>query len=152
MKKILTLVLFASTLLACNNVETKNEEAAKPAETTKTYAEAGTLTLNNGAKWKSDESTTSNVKELQAIVNRFNENKNQTIENYISVAKELQTGLDKMIKECRMEGADHDALHLWLEPFLPNVNSLKKAIVKDDASKIFIEIDQHLNSYNQFFE
>jgi hypothetical protein len=152
MKKFLMLALFASTLLACNNVENKNEEAAKPVEATQPHEEARTLTLSNGAKWQSDESTTRNVKELQAIVNRLNENKNQTLENYTAVANELQPGLDKMIKECRMQGADHDALHLWLEPLLANVNSLKKATVKENASKTFIEIEQHVNSYNQFFE
>jgi phage-related tail protein len=41
-------------------------------------------------------------------VSRFSENKSKSLSDFQTAAGELQTGLDKMIKECRMQGADHD--------------------------------------------
>lgn len=163
MKRHLMLALFASALLACNNgnVETKNEEGVthdtthahdEAATTTHADNEATTLSLNNGAKWKSDLSTTNNVNELKAMTHRFNENKNKTLADYTAAGNELQAGLDKMIKECRMEGPDHDALHLWLEPLMKNIAGLKKATDETAASEKLNLVEQHVNTYNQFFE
>lgn len=152
MKKLLML-LFTSSLLACNNAENKKgqtgistEDAHYPATS------ATTLALNNGAKWKADESTNKNVSELKMIAKRLNENKSKTLVDYATVANELQTGLDKMIKQCRMQGPDHEALHQWLEPLLQNVANMEKATDEKKASGFFNTIEGQLKIYHQYFE
>ncbi|HYK56544.1 MAG TPA: hypothetical protein VEV15_08680, partial [Flavisolibacter sp.] len=147
-------LLCVSTLWACNNAESnKKEEATTFEDHASPHEEArATLILNNGAKWKSDESTNSNVAQLKAVTSRFHENKNKSLADYITAGNELQTGVDKMIKECRMQGADHDALHLWLEPLMKNVAALKKAASEQEASQALAGITARLDMYTQYFE
>jgi hypothetical protein len=154
MKKFLVFLLCISTLWACNNAESNNKEEATTFEEHASRHEEGqaTLTLNNGAKWKSDESTNNNVAQLKAITSRFNENGNTSLADYTSVGTELQTGVDKMINECRMQGADHDALHIWLGPLVKNVTDLRNAANEKEAAKLLAGIKERLNMYTQYFE
>lgn len=150
MKKLLA-ILFLSMLFSCNetgnkNVENTVEETHQPHEADKA------LQLNNGKKWQADSSTNNNVSNLQSVIQEFYDNNNLTIPAYKLAAGELQTGLDKMVRECKMKGPDHDALHLWLVPLMQQVKELNKAVTTDDASRIFAGIDQHVNRYNQFFK
>ena len=151
MKKGLIL-LCISSLFACNNAAENKEESVQTTEDAHPHEKASTPALNNGAKWKSDESTNRNVAELEAIVNKFNTTQPKLTADFINVANELQNGIDKMIKECRMEGPDHEALHQWLEPLLENVAALKKATTEKEALKLFDSIREQLETYHQYFE
>lgn len=150
MKKLLIL-LCISSLLACTNAETEKEETLQTTRDTH-HDEATTLALNNGAKWKSDENTNKNVAELEATVSRTTVNQPKLTADFTTIADSLQTGLDKMVKECRMQGPDHQALHQWLEPLMKNVKELKAAGNEDQASKLISNINQQLNEYHQYFE
>ena len=66
----------------------------------------------------------SNVALLKVIVSGT---KKENLENYIQTAEQLHDGLNKMINECKMKGADHDALHQWLEPLLKETKEMKNA-------------------------
>jgi len=137
-------------LLACNNTTTEKKEATP--EVDHQHSEVTTLKLNNGVKWKTDESTNKNVAELEAIANRFHNDTTKQVADFTAFANEMQTGLDKMIRECRMQGADHEALHQWLEPLLNNVGALKKAVDKKEGPKLFEEIRERLQNFHQYFE
>ena len=153
MKKFLILFFGAITLWACNNAESNKRGKDTASNTAHQHNdEPASLSLNQGKKWKSDESTNKNVEELKATVSRFSENKSKSLSDFQTAAGELQTGLDKMIKECRMQGADHDVLHLWLEAVLKNVNGLKRVTNETQALKLFSEISERINIYNQYFE
>lgn len=151
MIRILILLLCLSNLLACNDAET-NKEEGNTTEHTHQNSEAPMLTLNNGVKWDSDESTNKNVSELESMMHRWHENKNKALPDYQKAGNELQAGLDKMIRECRMKGPDHDALHLWLEPLLKNVSELNKTTSEKEAENVFHQIDGRIKSYHQYFE
>lgn len=151
MKKLLIL-LCISSLFACNDAAENKEESIQTTEDALPHEKVATPALNNGAKWKSDESTNRNVAELEATVNKFNTTQPKLTADFINVANELQSGLDKMIKECRMEGPDHEALHQWLEPLLKNVAALKKATTEKEALKSFDSIRKQLETYHQYFE
>lgn len=151
MKKLLML-LCMSSWLACTNSSHEHNENTQVTEEAHRHDEAKKLALNNGAKWKSDESTNKNVKELEAIANRFAEHQPKLTADFTRVANELQTGLDQMIRECRMQGADHEALHQWLEPLMKDVTALQKAVDEKEASKLFSDISGQLNKYHQYFE
>ena len=151
MKNHLTILLFASLLWACNDTLIEKEEAVSVAEALHRHDDAPTLALNNEAKWKADENTNRNVAELEAVAGRFNRKESKIVADYAAAGNEWKTGLDKMIKECRMKGADHDALHKWLEPLLKKVNSLQQATTKVEASKLYNEICGQLSVYHQYF-
>jgi hypothetical protein len=151
--KILWLIIISSFFaISCNN----DQQSSKEKETTEARHEheegAAKLELNNGAKWKADNSTNNNVKNLQAIVEKFNVNADKSINAYHSAGNDLQAGLDKMISECKMKGPDHDTLHKWLEPLISNVATLKKSTNEHEASDVVKEINEHLNLYAQYFE
>jgi hypothetical protein len=110
------------------------------------------LVLNNGAKWKSDENTNGNVAQLEATVSAAIGSQSKLTAGFTTIADSLQTGLDKMVKECRMQGPDHEALHQWLEPLMKNVKELKTAGGEEQASTLINDINQQLNEYHQYFE
>ena len=107
------------------------------------------IELNDGKKWKSDSATQENIKLLQVASTRFADHE---LAEYKAMGVTLQEGLDKMIKECRMKGEDHEALHQWLDPFAKSVAELKNATEVNRARKVFGEIHQSLKSYPDYFE
>lgn len=152
MKQILTILLATSLLLACNagNEKGKITTTAPAAETIANHAEQAIgLTLNNGAKWKADSTTLLNVALLQQLISGA---KKESLGNYLQTAAGLQEGINKMVSECKMKGADHEALHHWLEPIMEKTKELKNANNIETASTIFGEIEKQLNLFPQYFE
>lgn len=154
--KNLFFILFAALLFSCN-------EGTKPAAFD-AHADHGhsdevaetpqpeKLTLNNGAKWKSDDPTNANVADLKKIVADFKTKPDPSTEDYQALNGNLGRGLNKMIQECKMEGPDHDALHLWLEPVLKQNAQLKELTSAAESKRVFDSLDTRLNIYNNYFE
>jgi hypothetical protein len=155
MKKLLALLLLTGTLLACNNhqhAENKNAIETSEADHRQNETVSEKLILNNGAKWKVDSITNSNVENLQAIIKKFNSGTDKSLAAYKKVDDDLQHGLDKMISECKMKGPDHEALHKWLEPLIKQVDKLKQASTDTNAAQLFEAVNTQVNLYNQYFE
>ena len=151
MKLILTILLTTSLLLACNaGKEKEKTTATEPAvENHVERAEQAGLVLNNGVKWKADSITLLNVALLQKIITST---KKESLENYSQTAKGLQDGLNKMVSECKMKGADHEALHHWLEPLMEKTKALKIANNIETAEAILGEIEKQIKLFPQYFE
>ena len=151
MKKIVALVLSVMLMLACNPANEKgNSVEPVAAENHHQPGEkAGEPGLNNGSKWKVDLATFSKVGFLKTILSGPGK---ESLESYSKTAAELESGLNKMIAECKMKGADHEALHHWLEPLLKNTKELKEATSFENASVIFHEIQMQVNLFDQYFE
>lgn len=107
------------------------------------------LVLNKGAKWKVDRPTSSNVILLLQIVKAANP---KTLTDYHKAGTALQAGISKMIKECRMKGPNHLALHKWLEPLMEQVAQINRSPNDASAKKYFDKIKNHLNIFNRYFE
>ncbi|WP_295711565.1 hypothetical protein [Mucilaginibacter sp.] len=107
------------------------------------------LVLNNGTKWKIDQATGNNVARLRQIVKKVNGN---TLADYHQAGTRLQAGIDQMIKECRMKGPDHLALHKWLEPLMEQVAQLNQATNAASAKIHIGEVKKRLNIFNQYFK
>ncbi|HEX6848976.1 MAG TPA: hypothetical protein VF144_18460, partial [Chitinophagaceae bacterium] len=135
--KICWLIIISSFLtISCNNDQRSRSEK-ETTEAKHEHEEAAVrLELNNGAKWKADSNTNSNVRNLQAIVEKFNSGNDKTLNAYHSTANALQAGVDKMISECKMKGPDHDALHKWLESLISEVSKLKRTTSEQEAAEI----------------
>ena len=159
MKNTLILFVAISMLWACNSstsVDTTNKETvADTAINTQTIdkhemAVEG-LTLNNGSKWNGDEATNNNVKNLENILQEFKTSAPPAISDYVTLSNNLQGGLDKMISECRMKSADHDALHKWLEPLIGKVKNLKQVDNVEMGETATQDIKAHVKVYHQYF-
>lgn len=154
MRRFITVVLLSIFVWACNNhTHYENKEAISPSESDHQHEIiTEKLVLNNGAKWKADSSTNNNVKNLQVILENFNNGADKSLAAYKKDADDLQKGMDKMISECKMKGPDHDALHKWLEPLIEQAAKLKQASTEAGAAKLFEAIHAQVIRYTHFFE
>ena len=150
MKKIFWIFLLASMVTSCN---TKSSSDQKTTDTGAIKHEEQpqpdtALTLNNGAKWKVDSITMVNIGLLKKIIADIG--KNQT-KDFATIAGQLQESLNQLISECKMTGADHEALPKWLEPLLEKVKALKTASAANGPT-VIKEITDHLNLFEKYFE
>ncbi len=152
MKKLLVTFMVTGFLLACNQGSDHAADGhSKSSEEKHLQHEkkpAG-LVLNNGAKWKADSSTKINVALLRDISSSAQK---ANLENYHQTAEQLQEGLNKMVKECKMKGPDHDALHKWLEPLVEKMKEFKKQTETERAAISLEEIKKQLNLFPIYFE
>ena len=148
MKQVMAILLATSLLLACN-AGNDNEKTSATESSTENHADHLGLVLNNGVKWKADSNTLLNVALLQNIISNA---KKESLENYLQTAAALQDGLNKMVSECKMKGADHEALHHWLEPLMQRTKELTKANSIENAATISGEIERQINLFPQYFE
>ncbi|MGV3657354.1 MAG: hypothetical protein ACO1NX_05350 [Chitinophagaceae bacterium] len=153
--KIYVLFLLAFvTLAACNNAGEQNAHV-HDAGTVDTAAMEGSateeITLKKDGKWNADEATNKNVSALQASAAEWNKRPLQSTEDYQALSADLQQGLNTLVKECKMKGADHDALHLWLEPLLAETKELKSVASVDAGDRLWYSIRTRLADYNLYF-
>ena len=153
-KKILSIIAIAGLLLACNsNKEQGKNTGPESASDQHEHSENGSeLVLNNGAKWKADSVTNNNVTDLHTIADNFRILPSPSAGEYQILSNDLNNALNKMIKECKMTGPDHDALHQWLEPVLKETNELKNVSDTATARKSFKDIGQRIDQYHNYFE
>ena len=106
-----------------------------------------TLQLNNGKKWKADSITLKNVASLTQLVND---------KTYDDKAKrsafqsQLQNDLDILVKECRMSGPAHEALHAWLKPVIHNTRELKDG--EGEYDKKYAQLRNNVQSFYDYFD
>lgn len=146
MKKVIVTAFVTVLAMACNSHNENEKTSARHDEHTE---HATALSLNNGAKWKSDSATNANVALLKTIVAAAKKDKPG---NYQPTAGYLQDGLNKMIVECKMKGPDYDALHKWLEPLMEKIKVLRYETNAGKAGEVFKEIEEHINLFSQYFE
>lgn len=155
--KITLTSLMVVLFLACNSEKKTDSTDAVQTETTHKHSNAEEaanvgLALNKGNKWQSDESTWMHAANLNAVVTEFHNKKDTDLESYQVFAADLQEELGGLVKDCKMKGADHDALHLWLEPIMEDVNDLKKAGTAAEAFPIAETLSANVQKFNQYFE
>jgi len=151
MKKIWGILVVTSLMLACNSNSEQGKNTA-PESTSDQHEhgeEVSALVLNNGAKWKADSTTVVNAANLQSIIATA---KSENLADYLQTSTALQEGLSKMVTECKMQGADHDALHEWLEPVMKKTKDLSKATATENAATTLHELEMQVNLFPQYFE
>lgn len=155
--KITLASLMVVLFLACNNEKKMDSTNAAQNETTHEHSNAEEapnvgLALNNGSKWMTDESTWVHSASLNALVDDFQKKEDRDLESYQVFAAAMQEELGGLVKDCKMKGANHDALHLWLEPIMKDVNDLKKAATAAEADPIAETLSANVQKFNQYFE
>lgn len=153
--KITTAILFLGLAVSCgtsqeHDQEEVNTEVADEHEAD-THEEATEvkLSLNDGAKWNSDESTFSGMKRLELTLYNFGEdNSDPVLADYNKLGEAL-ANIDKdIISQCSMKGKDHDQLHILLGPMLGNVDVIKNG---EDVAAANENIEALSQSISQFF-
>ena len=151
MKKILLILLSTNLLLACN-AESDKEHKSETDPVVHEHTEAASaLVLNNGNKWKADSITNHNVVGLKTTADMFRVQPFPSINNYQLLGTDLSKDLDVLLKECKMKGEDHEALHNWLAPILKQTNDLKNITDTAKAREIFKSVDVRIDAYRNFF-
>ena len=144
-------LLALGSFAACNSTPEATNVAANETTVATTTPEKE-VSLNKDAKWRADASTAKNVSLLQQKAVELNKGAKATAADYHTISNELQTGINQLIKECRMKGADHDALHLWLEPLMGEVKELKTVSTTDKGETLFHSIRTRLLDYDLYFQ
>ena len=141
------LILFLSAILFVACGTTTSQEQKESSEEQEHGSAASTLQLNNGAKWKADSTTRTNVAILVQLVNDSNYRDGKSKEKF---SDQLQNGLDSLVTQCKMSGPDHDALHTWLKPVLHNAKALKED--GGEYNKKYTELRRDLQSFYDYFD
>jgi len=149
MKKSIILFIYITLLFACNQSSDKVEADEQHSHD---QVQATELSLNNGAKWKADSITNNNVLNLHTVADNFRIKSSPSASDYQILSNDLNNALNKMIKECKMTGPDHQALHHWLAPILKETNELKNITDTAIAGMTFKSIDKRLDAYHNYFE
>lgn len=151
--RVILITIMAFLFGACNQNERPENNASEKhdahSEAHNSHPEA--LSLNNGAKWQTDESTRLHAAKLISEVEVFKKNTSPNLANYQSFAGTIQTELNSLIKDCKMTGPEHEALHHWLEPVLQDVNLLSKATSEEEAKPLSLQLTENILKYNQYF-
>lgn len=152
--KVLTILFFIVTVYGCNTSTDSN--AADPDESAETTVHTdipkAALSLNKGEKWLSDESTDRHVSNLSEMLAAFSKVSHTDISDYRKLGADIQKELDGLIRDCRMKGPDHEALHLWLEPVLKQTAELKKEPAADKAEELVKDLTVNVNKFKQYFK
>ena len=143
MKQLLILLL--AVMASCTSQESaKEQEDKKVDHNEETIA---TIPLNNGSKWKADEVTKKNVAAMVQLVNDSSFQDSAKRERF---SASLQEQVDTLIKQCRMKGPEHDALHVWLEKVLKDSKEMKE---KDgEYGEAHAKLKKDIESFYDFFE
>lgn len=143
MKKLM--IILSVAVAACTGevkTDKHGNETAKELQKTETI-----LQLNDGRKWKADEATRRNV---AAMVNVVNDRSYTIAANRGALVSNMQSNIDTLVKECRMKGPEHDALHVWLEEVLKDMKALKEE--DGEYINVYIALKKDVESFYGFFE
>jgi hypothetical protein len=154
---LITIIPLAGLLFSCGNAAQDNHDSStteiEATEEQSDQQDVSTeikLSLNNGTKWNSDESTFTGMKRLELTLYNFNnDNKEPSIVDYNNLGIALANIDNDIISQCSMQGKDHDQLHVLLAPMLANEDVIKNG---DDMLEIKVNTEALSEALLQFFE
>lgn len=164
MKNVVTFFLITNLFIlsSCNGDQKneKNEIADSVKVTTGMVEEthqheehSDSIELDNGAKWKVKPEMLLFLKNMEADVKKFEENKNhKQLTEYQNLGKSLQKNIDELTSNCTMEGKAHDELHKWLVPYIELVDEFNNSKSVEEAEGQFKKIATAFVAFNIYFE
>ena len=165
MKHLIPLLFLAVTMWSCQSGQKSSEPhdshqeehpSGSSAEHQEEHPHSAThdtsLELNNGKKWKMDLPTKHNAAQMKAMTKQFQENNPSSLTDFKKYGSDIKAGLDQMIQECTMTGADDQALHQWFFPILENTGEIAKTDNTEKAKELSHGIIERVNVFDQYFE
>ncbi len=110
------------------------------------------LKLNDGKKWQLDAPTKKNADHIKSVTAQFQDSKATTLADFKDYGNDIQEGLNQMIRECTMTGADDEALHQWFFPIMGNTSQIAKTDDLETAKHSSHEIIERVHELDQYFE
>ena len=107
------------------------------------------MQLNEGGKWKANIETTKGVNNMMEIIEG---SKPGTADDYHLIASKLNDEKNILVKECTMEGASHDNLHIFLHPLIEKIGALGKVEKIEEGAELQHSIHENLKWYFNYFE
>lgn len=160
-KTIITVIALFFIVAGCKEIKNKNAAQDETTDTetidyknhTKTPNElnndwVNVIVLNNDIKWQANIETTDGVKEMLTLIK---DNKTTTIDDYKKLGVTLNNAKNTVVKECTMEGASHDNLHVWLHPLIEKIELLQKIQNAEEGAQLTSNIKMHLEGYYDYF-
>ncbi len=160
-KTIITVIALFFIVAGCKEIKNKNAAQDETTDTetidyknhTKTPNElnndwVNVIVLNNDIKWQANIETTEGVMKMLSLIE---ENQTINIEDYIKLGNSLNEVKNTVVKECTMEGASHDNLHVWLHPLIKKIELLQKIQNAEEGAQLTSNIKMHLEGYYDYF-
>ncbi|MDH5716249.1 MAG: hypothetical protein OEZ22_01265 [Spirochaetia bacterium] len=114
-------------------------------------APAGEMTLNDGKKWKADNTTKKHISSMRETVEGAIKKENLSAETYKKTGAALSDIFNQILQDCTMTGRDHEELHKFLMTLNIEIENLKKDdLTKAEAS--LKEADNKLLLFDKYFE
>ena len=151
MKKISIALAFTGFLLVgCSNNSTEpvKEQTETVAKEEHHHEGAEPIELNNGQKWKVDDSMMIYIGRMENDIASFTKAGQK---EYSSLATTLQPSIDSLTSSCTMQGKAHDELHKWLLPYIDMVKEMKNTKTEAEGSKQLQNIRHSLDTFHQYF-
>jgi hypothetical protein len=161
MKKLIIPMMMAfAALTACEKSNEKvAEQVAEKAYKEKTAtddhsatgdhaSETAGLELDNGKKWKTNAEMLPYIQEQEKLIEAYDKEKGE----FKTLASNLSTANQKLIKSCTMTGKSHDVLHVWLMDHMKKIELLAKTDNKTEADRLAEELEHSMVTYHQYFE
>lgn len=115
-------------------------------------ASAG-LSLNHGQKWIADQHTVDSVASMRSIVGKAPDKPAQTsLEELHAMGRQLQEGLQSLIRGCTMTGPAHEQLHSWISALAPEIEALTRSEKIETGRVSFDKIVELLQAFDTHFE
>ncbi len=160
-KTIITVIALFFIVAGCKEIKNKNAAQDETTDTetidyknhTKTPNElnndwVNVIVLNNDIKWQANIKTTDGVRKMLTLIK---DSKTTTIDDYKKLGVTLNNAKNTVVKDCTMEGASHDNLHVWLHPLIEKIELLQKIQNAEEGAQLTSNIKMHLEGYYDYF-
>lgn len=156
-KGIITAAILSAFLIGCKDNTSSQEDSSI---TTEMAQKESLEVLDNswvetiklekdGNKWEANQETNEGVEKMISLIK---ETEAHSIEDYHTLAANLNEVKNYIVKECTMDGPSHDNLHIFLHPLIEKINALDKASTVKEGEIIKESILENLVAYYKFFK
>lgn len=109
-----------------------------------------TMEKDNGALWQANAETSEGVAKMEALIAKSTIN---SPSDYRELANGLNAIKNTIVKECTMEGASHDNLHIWLHPLIEKIEALSDVEEMNQYSAdLYKAVQENIKIYHSFFK
>ncbi len=118
-------------------------------ESAKPLGADGELVLNGSDKWEADEHTNKSVANMHEMVEKF---KMQKEKDYSALVEDLKNEVRSLVSGCKMQGAEHDQLHIWLNDYMNLIVKLSDDTDNTGKEIALNNLAESLHNYTKYFK
>ncbi len=152
--KTITISLIAISLFLYSCGNTIKEKSKEQSETVtheehQHNDEMKSIELNNGVKWKVDDSMIIHIRNMEGDVNAFEV---KSTNDYVGLAEKIKSNIELLASNCTMKGQSHDELHKWLLPFIELSDEFSDSKKEQESAAVYQKIKTSFILFNTYFE